>query len=141
MQLPIYSRELAPTTAKFIAFWADQASSHDIEQDKELYTPYIDKPLTPESLRALFQWKNQMPLSEKKSRSVEINYIVRLKELEQLPRTTDPKFFLKKFKDGGAIWRIFLLHCWCPSRCPIYDQHVHRAMAFIRGRPREEITG
>lgn len=39
--------------------------------------------------------------------------------------------FLKEFKDGGAIYRIFWLHCWRPS-LPIYDQHVHRAMTFIK---------
>jgi hypothetical protein len=39
--------------------------------------------------------------------------------------------FLDHFKQGGAVYRIFWLHCW-DTRCPIYDQHVHRAMTFIR---------
>jgi hypothetical protein len=140
MQLPIYSREWAPTTAKFIEFWASQWSAKDKAQDEQQYTPHIGKPLTRDSLRTLFQWKNQMPLAAKKRRTVE-SFIDRIKELEQLPCTTDPKTFLEKFKEGGAIWRIFLLHCWSASKYPIYDQHVHRAMIFICERRREDIGG
>jgi hypothetical protein len=36
---------------------------------------------------------------------------------------------------GASFW----LHCWQPARFPIYDQHVHRAMAFIESGEREEI--
>jgi hypothetical protein len=140
MQLPIYSREWAPTAAKFIDFWADQWSAKDKQQDAILYTPYIRKPLTPDSLRKLFEWKNQMPLAKKKLKTVD-RFISRLKELERLSDTTDPKTFLDTFKDGGAIWRIFLLHCWSQSKYPIYDQHVHRAMTFICERRCEEIGG
>src|SRR5260370_10886615 len=140
MRLPVYSRESA-STAKFIEFWARQVSADDIEKDERLYVSHIGNALTRKRLEALFEWKNQMRLSDKKRRSVEKNYIARLKELQQLPLTTDPCIFLKKFKDGGAIWRIFLLHCWSRSKYPIYDQHVYRAMTFICGKPREEIAG
>jgi hypothetical protein len=138
-QFPIYSREYA-TTTKFINFWASQWSAKDKEQDEKRYTPYIGKPLTRENLLALFEWKNQMPLAQGKRRRVE-SFISRLKELEELPRQTSPKDFLETFKEGGAIWRIFLLHCWSGSKYPIYDQHVHRAMSFICGNQREEIGG
>jgi hypothetical protein len=139
MQLPVYFRKSA-STAKFIAFWASQVSANDIEQDEKQYLPHIGKPLTREGLEALYRWKNQMRLSDKKRRSVETNYITHLAKLQQLPLAIDPATFLDAFK-GGAIWRIFLLHCWSQSKYPIYDQHVHRAMTFIRGKPREEITG
>ncbi len=139
MQLPIYARESA-SKAKFIAFWASQVSVKDIEQDEKQYMPHIGKPLNRERLEALYRWKNQMRLSEKKRHSVERYYIGQLEKLQQLPPTIDPATFLGTFK-GGAIWRIFLLHCWSPSEYPIYDQHVHRAMTFIRGKPREEIAG
>jgi hypothetical protein len=139
MQLPVYFRESA-STAKFIAFWASQVSANDIEQDEKQYMPHIGKPLTSEGLEALYRWKNQMRLSDKKRRWIETNYIAHLEKLQQLLPTIDPATFLGTFK-GGAIWRIFLLHCWSQSKYPIYDQHVHRAMTFIRGKPHEEIAG
>ena len=48
---------------------------------------------------------------------------------------------LKEFlnRPGGAIWRIFWLHLQHPKLFPIYDQHVHRAMAFLQTGEREEI--
>ena len=56
-----------------------------------------------------------------------------------LPVSTTAEEFLKNF-GGGAIWRVFLLHCWQPQRFPIYDQHVHRAMEFIETRTAREIS-
>jgi hypothetical protein len=41
-------------------------------------------------------------------------------------------------RPGGAIWRIFWLHLQHPKRFPIYDQHVHRAMAYMLDRPNEQ---
>ena len=51
------------------------------------------------------------------------------------------KVFLRDFlsRPGGAIWRIFWLHCHYPNKFPIYDQHVHRAMACIIGMKSLEI--
>lgn len=140
MQLPIYSRECATTTAKFVEFWASQWGTKDRDEDEKRYIPHIGKPLTCESLSTLFRWKNQMPLSAKKLRRVS-DFIKRLPELKKLPRTTAPKSFLERFDEGGAIWRIFLLHCWSAAKYPIYDQHVHRAMIFICEKRREEIGG
>jgi hypothetical protein len=140
MQLPVYSRN-STSESDFIAFWANQVSANGIEQDEKQYTPHIGKPLTRESLEALFRWKNQMRLSDKKRQSIETNYIGRLDELQKLSPDTEPDAFLKKFSKGGAIWRIFLLHCWSRAKYPIYDQHVHRAMTFIRKEPPQEIAG
>jgi hypothetical protein len=128
--------------ANFIAFWADQVSANGIKQDEKLYTPHIRKPLTRKGLEALYQWKNQMRLSDKKRQSVETNYIAHLERLQKLPPETEAgDFLLREFPEGGAIWRIFLLHCWSSAKYPIYDQHVHRAMTFIKERPPEEIAG
>ena len=41
-------------------------------------------------------------------------------------------------RPGGAIWRIFWLHLQHPEQFPIYDQHVHRAMAFMLKWPEEK---
>ena len=38
-------------------------------------------------------------------------------------------------RPGGAIWRIFWLHVQHTQHFPIYDQHVHRAMAFLVEEP------
>jgi hypothetical protein len=38
-------------------------------------------------------------------------------------------------RPGGAIWRIFWLHLQHHLRFPIYDQHVHRAMAYLLNHP------
>jgi hypothetical protein len=140
IHLPIYSRQSA-STDDFIKFWANQVSPSEVEKDNALYMPHINKRLTPESLEALFKWKNQMRLSEKKRRSLEENYIAHLATLQRLQSTTTAESFLDTFKKGGAIWRIFLLHCWSQAKYPIYDQHVHRAMTFIQGNPRAELSG
>jgi hypothetical protein len=134
MTLPIYvARDASPE--EFVDFWQRQ---YRYPKD-DLYTNNIDQPLTPERIHQLFAWKNGSRLSDPKRRSVEQNYIARLDELGQLNPTTDAEAFLAKFSSGGAVWRIFWLHCWQPNRFPIYDQHVHRAMALIEQGTREEI--
>jgi hypothetical protein len=138
MQLPTYSCEAA-SMDQFIKFWANQMSAKEREGEK-LYLSHIGKPLTSENLKALFEWKNKMILSGRKLETVKVNFIDRLKELRNLPHTTEPKAFLDQFKEGGVIWRIFLLHCWSKAKRPIYDQHVHRAMTFICAKQREEIA-
>jgi hypothetical protein len=134
MQLVVYS----PTPSsvhEFVTFWGQQYS----DAREELYTTNINKPITAETIRDLFVWKNGMRLSRLKSKSIELKYIQRLPELRRLSSSTDPRTFLQTFKEGGAIWRIFMLHCWSHGRYPIYDQHVHRAMTFITEQQREEI--
>jgi hypothetical protein len=105
---------------------------------EDLYSDHVGRPLTPESVRLLFEWKNGGKLSRFKQASVEVNYVGRLDELRTLPHDTPATEFLKRFDNGGAIWRIYFLHIWAPHRYPIYDQHVHRAMALIEtGRSTE----
>jgi hypothetical protein len=142
MMLPVYvAKDASP--AEFIEFWAQQ---YRYPKDAQ-YTNNIGQTLTPERIRELFEWKNGAPLSTRKQLSVERNYISRIEELESLFRIEELKSlsqescaadFLQRFPSGGAIWRIFLLHCWQPERFPMYDQHVHRAMEMIeRGEPGE----
>ncbi len=120
----------------FAAYWSDLY--HDPRE--ELYLENIGKPLTPNRVRALYLWKNGGKLSKIKGQSVEQNYIQRIKEAETLPLDTPAANFLDAFSDGGAIWRLFWLHCWQPNRYPIYDQHVHRAMTFIEQEKAEELN-
>lgn len=68
--------------------------------------------------------------------------VKRAAELSPSASTVDAagfaKEFLSTFPEGGAIWRIFWLHC-CNQGLPIYDQHVHRAMVFIEEGRVEEL--
>jgi hypothetical protein len=134
MTLTIYVASTA-SEAKFVAFWERQYD-YPLEH---LYTNNIGVPLNAAAVHLLFEWKNGSRLSAAKRRSVDQNYVARIQELNGLPHTTDAATFLSRFSSGGAIWRIFWLHCWQPNRCPIYDQHVHRAMVFIEEQRREEI--
>jgi hypothetical protein len=138
LHLPVYVGT-SRSQAEFIEFWGNQ---YDYPGEN-FYTKNIGKRLTAESIKDLFVWKNGMRLSSKKDQSVQ-HYIDLLPRIRQLPHSTDPATFLKKVlasDAGGAIWGIFLLHCWSAAKYPIYDQHVHRAMNFIRGEKREEIGG
>ena len=67
------------------------------------------------------------------------NFVARRSELATVPADEAPAQTLARFRNGGAIWRIFWLHCWQPERFPIYDQHVHRAMRFLEAEVIEGI--
>lgn len=120
---------------EFVNFW----SQRYIYPEQQLYYENIGCELTEERIFNLFLWKNGVRLSERKRNSVQENFIKRRSQLEQFKINTSPREFLEVFREGGAIWRIFWLHCFRPDRFPIYDQHVHRAMAFIQNRVIEEI--
>jgi len=134
MPILIY-KPMQSAPAQFLQFWSDVYGY----AKENLYEENIDKKLTEQSIFALFEWKNGTPLSNRKKESVRRNFVDRRGELEQLQPDMEPEKFLAHFAHGGAIWRIFWLHCWQPLRFPIYDQHVHRAMTFILTGVQEEI--
>jgi hypothetical protein len=138
------------TDSAFIDFWASQYR-YDLEH---LYESNISvKPFTNDAVMKLYEWKNQRKLSERKEKSVERNYISN-KEHDCVRRAVEfspsasaeeavgfaKEFLGDGFPEGGAIWRIFWLHC-CNQGFPIYDQHVHRAMVFIEEGRIEELDG
>lgn len=130
--LPVVTLAQAPLN-EFVAYWRRGYSY----ASEELYTSNIGRPLTRRRLEELFEWKNGSKLSRGKRESVERNYVGRYSELSHLPVQIPLNDLLERF-GGGAIWRIFFLHCWRPEAFPIYDQHVHRAMEYIEtGAPRE----
>lgn len=112
---------------EFVRFWADRYR----DRNEHLYLQHIGGPLTADAVWDLFTWKNGGNLTGGQQRSVQNNYIARLDELDDLPPDLDGAEFLQRWARGGAIWRIFWLHCWSPRRFPIYDQHVYRAAAQI----------
>jgi len=119
----------------FIQFWS---AAYQYENN-HLYDENIGQPLTEVSLRALYLWKNGGELSKAKRLSVEHHFVDRLPDLQKLPDKVSAEEFLNTFQDGGTIWRIFYLHCWKPNEFPIYDQHVHRAMSYLRTGTATEI--
>ncbi|HLY59438.1 MAG TPA: hypothetical protein VKV95_01605 [Terriglobia bacterium] len=118
----------------FLDFWSRQYDSGRYQE--KIYSRNIGK-RKPEAIRALFQWKNAGPLSEKKKKSVEANYISCLGELRAYGsgpfREDFLMHFFSKFSKGGAVWRVFWLHCCYPKDFPMFDQHVFRAHMFILG--------
>lgn len=124
------------TRSEFVDFWSTQ---YDIKMDM-LYEQNITKPLTAEKIHNLFIWKNGSLLSELKAKSVQKNFIEKVDLLAKMPSDVSAAEFLERFPNGGAIWRIFWLHCWQPERFPIYDMHVYRAMKFIETSDLVEIS-
>jgi hypothetical protein len=133
VQLIIYEPIKADQEA-FVAFWAARYTGYD----DEFYDANVGQDLTETSILEWFTWKNGTPLSEAKRQSVLRNFVARRGELDLASKETASEL-LARFSEGGAIWRIFWLHCWQPARFPIYDQHVHRAMRFIQAGVQEEI--
>jgi hypothetical protein len=136
MPMLIY-KPLQATPTQFVKFW----SLRYVYAEENLYNDSIGHELTEQRIYDLFKWKNGTRLSNRKRASVHRSFVERRGELEQLQPNQKPNDLLAHFPDGGAIWRIFWLHCWQPRRFPIYDQHVHRAMAFIQTGALEEIPG
>jgi len=134
MNLIVFNRA-ATDPSTFVDYWSS-VYSYRLEH---LYEENIGTELTVARLKELFKWKNGLELSGRKGESVRRNCLLRLDELKALPSRTSADGFLEKFANGGAIWRIFFLHCWAPKRFPIFDQHVYRAMRFIQSEVVEEI--
>jgi hypothetical protein len=109
-------KKLPASASEFVEFWS-QRYHYELE---ELYERYIKTPHSTEAVEELFRWKNGTRLSSLKKASVEKNFIARINDTARLSVNTMPAEFLKEFANGGAIWRIFWLHCW-NQKYPIYD--------------------
>ncbi len=117
---------------EFVKFWSNQY----FDKKEHLYKPNIGKSLTPDRLLKLFEWKNGSKIANHKLTSIFRNYI----DASPTPPALDDTEALIRFasSEGGAIWRIFWLHCHSPETYPIFDQHVFRAMAkLLRGNLEE----
>jgi hypothetical protein len=106
----------------FVEYWV---SKYPLVNEP-LYKANIGKPLTAKRVWALFEWKNNGPISKRKRDSIQRNYI---DDKPKAPRAGDRDGLVRFVcQPGGAIWRIFWLHCYDPLQYPIFDQHVYRAM-------------
>jgi hypothetical protein len=120
---PIFrTSEVAP--ADFVRFWEQLFSGFD----EDFYQANVGQPLTEERITEWFEWKNGGRLSASKAQSIR-RYFSPEERIEHDADVGKLTAFLNK--PGGAIWRIFWLHIQHPRHFPIYDQHVHRAMAFM----------
>ena len=118
----------ADNTTSFINHWSER---YEYSSEPK-YTRNIGKPLTETSRRELFEWKNGSAISSAKLRSIEINY--------PLTFTGDIHTrYLSSKNGGGAIWNIFYAHCLAPEKYPMFDQHVFRAMRYLKNSKIEEI--
>ncbi len=116
----------------FVEFWSARYPT----KNEPAYQANIGKPLTKQRLLILFEWKNNGPIAKQKLASIHRNYI----DTRPAPPTLGDLRAIETFitQPGGAIWRIFWLHCHAPSQYPIFDQHVYRAMCRLEvGRPEE----
>jgi hypothetical protein len=122
------------TPREFVRFWQPL---YTFSADAEgFYRTNIGKPLTPDRIEKWFAWKNTMPLSAAKQQIVRRHFSPN----PQIAQDADRDALLKFLnRPGGVIWRIFWLHLIHPKHFPIYDQHVHRAMAFMLKWPKLEI--
>jgi hypothetical protein len=132
---PFILTRMVVDPSQFVDRWA---ALYDYGRE-DMYDRNIGLPLSAERVLALFEWKNGGRFSRQKEASVRRNYVDRIPEADALDRATSAEICLKRFATGGAIWRIYWLHLWAPHRFPIYDQHVHRAMAWIQLGSHEEI--
>ncbi len=127
-----------PTSAspdEFVEYWS---KVYPEQEDADLYRLNIGH-LSQKALQDLFLWKFGLRFAVTTRKAVEKEIIPRLDELNTLPNNLGADVFLRRFSKGGAVFRIFLLHCWRHKRFPIYDQHVHRAMSAIKFGQCEEI--
>lgn len=137
MNTPLITLESrSASSVEFVEFWSRQYS-YDADRADLPYEENINKPLTRERIITLFEWKNGSRLSAKKLASVESNYIESSYPLPREDDAAEIADFL--IQPGGVVWRVFWLHCNQPDAFPIYDQHVHRAMAHLQGRGELEI--
>jgi len=114
---------IATDLAGFLAHWSSRYS-YSAEYK---YTNNIGRPLTKESLRELFEWKNGTGsvIADRKAKSIDTNYPLAFNGNER-------ERYLNHKSSGGAIWNIFFLHCLDPQTWPIFDQHTFRAMRYIQ---------
>jgi len=113
---------------EFVRFWEKLYSGYD----EKFYEDNKGKELDKDRISEWFKWKNGMPLSPLKAQSIS-HYSSADERIRHDANDDELARFLRR--PGGTIWRIFWLHIQHPDTFPIYDQHVHRAMAFMIGSP------
>jgi hypothetical protein len=129
---PIFGINLV-SAADFVRFW--DALYDDEGYDETFYRDNIGRPPEPKAYE-WFKWKNGTPLSVRKQQTVQAI----LSNGGPVGPDADAGALQSYLgQTGGVVWRVFWLHLHHPQHFPIYDQHVHRAMACVTNRPKREI--
>jgi hypothetical protein len=123
---------LATQTVKgqqFINYWYN---IYDYKADQQYkYSKNIRKrEFNSQEIQELFEWKNGMPLSGIKRKTV--TFVKKnLRTVNALKRHYNDVLFHQKFGKISLVWRIFLQHIIKPKEFPLYDQHIHRAYIYL----------
>jgi hypothetical protein len=118
--------------SEFIRFWARAWAKMNSRDSDKQYDLHIRTPENPESLCELFRWKGGERFRIRDCERVERVFVPLIEKARHLKtRQASAADWAEEFPTGGAILRIFWMHCWEPDRFPIFDQHVYRAMTFI----------
>jgi hypothetical protein len=121
------------SAADFVGFWSQLYD--DEGYDEMFYQDNIGRPPAAKAYE-WFKWKNGTPLSVRKQQTVHAI----LSDGEPVgPDVKADALRLYLGQAGGVVWRVFWLHLHHPQHFPIYDQHVHRAMACLTNRAKREI--
>jgi len=120
MNLPYFCKENT-NIQQFAKIWAE---AYD-DKNEPLYDQNIGK-LTKEAIEKLFIWKNGNLLSEKKTKSVHGNYILKLEHLKTLSKQISPEQFLRKEFSGGMIWK-FIYYISGNQKNTLYSTNMFTA--------------
>lgn len=115
----------------FINFWKKLYKDSDNE-----YFESMKGELTDEKISELFKWKNGRELYGKQPQAID-----RYRKYSPLPSSPEDHEGLRQYFEtcGTTIWPAFWLHCNHPESFPIFDQHVYRAMKYLKTGEIEEI--
>jgi len=126
MLLPVFHWQRR-SNYSFVQIWSHYYE--DPNEDK--YSVAIKKKqFTDSDVKHLFIWKNGMPLSKLKEKSLR-QIQDKLTLINGLKTHFSIEEFKSQFENLSSIWKIFLLHIINPMKYPIFDQHVCRAYYFI----------
>jgi len=103
---------------EFVRTWSKAYSYSNME----LYSDIISKnELQMEDLEKLFQWKNGMRLSDKKTNSFEQKILNKIFIINELKINWNEQLFNQEFEKISTVWKIFLLHIIRSEKYPIFD--------------------
>ena len=124
----------------FVDFWAKIYNYGN----EATYNEFIGQ-LTTESIRNLFAWKatgmNRTSIMAGKNQFVE-TILEKLDHFQNIPLNTPEDangFLTNELENRGMTWKIFTLHILHPDKFPIFDQHVYRAMIYLKTGEIKEI--
>lgn len=112
----------------FIEVWAPL---YPKDKYPDVHHLFYKQSIEEDDLKKIYSWKNSMELSTKKSAALE-KILTKIALIKELKVNFDKDYFNRHFNEISPIWQILLLHILCPDEYPVFDQHVFRAMYFMK---------